>query len=191
MLFDPFTENDLFAYTDFISHTDELTVIDSPLCQNIIQKYNEYIKILASVQKEPRYAVQGDISDCNLYQIDKDCLGIFNFNCCGDNHLYCDVIMQAVFEARLMDYPKSYNGKSESLILPAFFKGYDIKRPFSDLHKQIYPYLYAIINAFWSKDIKWNKDSLVKQLERGNNKAVQKYMEEIYRKLLILEPIPL
>ncbi len=191
VLFDPFTDNDLFAYTDFISHVNELSVIDSCLCQNIIQKYNEYIKILSSVQKEPRYAVQGDISDCNLYETDKDCIGIFDFNRCGDNNLYCDVIMQAVFEARLMDYPESYNGKNEVLILPAFLKGYEIKRPFSDLHKQVYPYLYAIINAFWSGDIKWNENGLIKQLEKGNSKAVHKWLKEIYRKLLVLEPIPL
>lgn len=157
---------------------------------------NEY-HVIVTVEEfvngelEPRYAVQGDISDCNLYETDKDCIGIFDFNRCGDNNLYCDVIMQAVFEARLMDYPESYNGKNEVLILPAFLKGYEIKRPFSDLHKQVYSYLYAIINAFWSGDIKWNENSLIKQLEKGNNKAVHKWLKEIYRKLLVLEPIPL
>ena len=32
---------------------------------------------------------------------------------------------------------------------------------FSEEQKRMYPYLYAIIHAFWSMDIKWKEDSLM------------------------------
>lgn len=191
ILFDPFGQNELFAVSDFLSYAREFTAVDASLYQSIAEKYNEYMDVLSPVRNELRYAVQGDISDCNLYQTDKSFLGVFDFNRCGDNILYCDAIMQAVFEARLMEYPKSYAREQERRILSAFLKGYHAKRPFSDLHKQVYPYLYAIINAFWSADIKWNEDCLLKELERGNNKAVCRQLEEIHKRLFLLEPMPL
>ena len=39
----------------------------------------------------------------NLYQAASGEIGVFDFNRCGDNNLFCDAVMQAVFEARLMD----------------------------------------------------------------------------------------
>lgn len=118
-------------------------------------------------------------------------MGVFDFNRCGDNNLYCDAVMQSLFVSRLMDYPKGYEGRHEYKILPAFLKGYESERPFSDVHKRTFPYLYAIINAFWSADIKWNEDSLIKELKKGNGKAVYKWLREILRRLSHLEPMPL
>ncbi len=59
-----------------------------------------------------------------------------------------------------MNYLDNYTGRSDVLIFPAFFKGYNSERPFSDMQKRLSPYLYAIINAFWSTDIIWNDNSL-------------------------------
>lgn len=189
VLFDPFTDNDLFTISDFMSHEKDLIAVNSSLYQSIIGKYNEYIGILSPIRNEPRYAVQGDISLCNLYQNSDGALGVFDFNRCGDNNLYCDAVMQAIYEARLMDYPENYGGDHEHIILPAFLKGYHNERPFSDVQKSMYPYLYAIVNAFWGTDIKWNEDSLLQELEQGNIKAVHKWLEEIQKRLLTLEPM--
>lgn len=188
VLFDPFAENDLFAYTNFLSHAEEFLAIDRSLYENIIEIYKKYIEVLSPLKNEPRYAVQGDFSDCNLYQTKKGHLGVFDFNRCGDNNLYCDAVMEAVFQARLMDYPKEYKDP-ESVILPAFLEGYNKERPFSEEQKRMYPYLYAIINAFWSMDLKWKEDSLIKKLKRGDTKAVRSQMELIYQKLLCLKPM--
>ena len=45
---------------------------DKELFEKIVNNYNVYIEILSPLKKYPRYAVQGDISDCNLYST---CLG--------------------------------------------------------------------------------------------------------------------
>ncbi len=189
VLFDPFTDNDLFAYTDFLSHAEEFLAIDQPLYENITEIYKEYMEVLSPLKSKPRYAVQGDFSDCNLYQTKEGHLGVFDFNRCGDNNLYCDAVMQAVFQARLMEYPKEYKDP-ESVILPAFLEGYNKERPFSEEQKRMYPYLYAIIHAFWSMDIKWKEDSLMKKLKRGDAKAVRGQLEAIRQTLLCLKPMP-
>lgn len=190
VLFDPFANNELFEVSAFLSHEKELVAIEGFLYQSIVEKYNEYMEMLSPTRNEPRYAVQGDVSQCNLYQNDIS-IGIFDFNRCGDNNLYCDAIMQAVFVSRLMDYPESYAGKHQSKILPAFLKGYASARPFSDVHKGMFPYLYSIIDAFWSADIRWNEDSLLKQLEEGDAKAVYRWLKVILYRLSRLKKMPL
>lgn len=190
VLFDPFANNDLFEVSALLSHEKDFVAIEQSLYQSIVKKYNEYMEILSPIRNEPQYAVQGDISQNNLYQSNTS-LGVFDFNRCGDNNLYCDAVMQAVFVSRLMDYPESYTGRHEREILPAFLKGYDFERPFSDAHKHAFPYLYAIIDAFWSADIKWNEDSLLKQLEKGDDKEVARWLKEILNRLSHLKPMPL
>lgn len=190
VLFDPFENNDLFEVSAFLSHEKEFVSVEQSLYQSIVEKYNEYMDVLSPVRNEPRYAVQGDVSQNNLYQSGTS-LGVFDFNRCGDNNLYCDAVMQAVFVARLMDYPEGYNGRNEREILPAFLKGYNCERPFSDLKKRVFPYLYAIIDAFWSADIRWDEDSLLKLLEKGNSKEVCSRLEEILNRLSHLESMPL
>ena len=61
-----------------------------------------------------------------------------------------------------MDYPDGYAGRSEGLILPAFLRGYQSIRPFTGFQRQMFPYLYALIDAFWSMDIVWSENSLQK-----------------------------
>ena len=61
---------------------------------------------------------------CNLFQTLSGQIGIFDFNRCGDNNLFCDAFMQAVFEARLMEYPDGAGDKIRPEILSAFLRGY-------------------------------------------------------------------
>lgn len=186
VLFDPFTKNDLFAFNEFKSMCKNITDSSLSLYQNIVDKYNEYMQILSPLQDEPRFAVQGDISSCNLYQLKDGNLGIFDFNRCGDNNLYCDAVMQAVFEARLMDYPQGYGEEYSDKILLSFLSGYQSERPFSRLQKKFFPYLYSIIDAFWASDIVWDDNSLLKEYERKNTTAVHKWLEEIWKRLSTL-----
>lgn len=183
VLFDPFEKNDLFSFADFKSIGEKVTGEDQVLFQKIVDKYEEYMELLSPLRLEPRFAVQGDISDCNLYQSKDGTLGIFDFNRCGDNNLYCDAVMQAVFEARLMEYPESYAGKNESIILPAFFEGYQSERPFNDTQRKLFSYLYAVIDAFWSQDIVWSGDSLKKAWERKDFAAMHDWLEVIWKRI--------
>lgn len=190
VLFDPFTHNSLFLDSDFIAHGRELSAIDGDMYEKIVRKLGTYKALLSPLCLEPRYAVQGDMSDCNLYRTDAGALGVFDFNRCGDNHLFCDAVMQALFVSRLMAYPDSYGDCPEQFILPAFLHGYSTERPFSAAHSRLYPYLVAIIRAFWSADIRWGQDSLLKNLARGANKAVRAQLASIYDRLLQLDPPP-
>ncbi len=191
VLFNPFSENDLFAFSAFRDNSHVLSDVDAPLYADIVKTYEEYMKRLLPLNKEPKYAVQGDISDCNLYRTCQGGIGVFDFNRAGDNNLYCDAVMQAVFEARLMDYPDSCAGRSEELILPAFLKGYHMERPFTEIQKESYPYLYAIIHAFWSQDIKWNDNSLLHAIEKGQVEDVRRWLKEIHRRIHHIQPIAL
>lgn len=183
VLFDPFQKNDLFFFNSFLEMSHRFQGEAYTLSQSIIAKYQEYMEVLAPLRNEPRYAVQGDISDCNLYQTPQGEIGLFDFNHCGDNNLYCDAVMQAIFEARLMDYPSSYAGNSEAILLPAFLEGYQSIRPFQDVHKKLLPYLYTIITSFWGMDLVWSENSLQKELERGNMQAVQTWLQAIWQRI--------
>lgn len=183
VIFDPFKRNDLLFYPEFAEIASKLEGDARILAERIIGKYQEYMEILSPLGSEPRYAVQGDISDCNLYQNADGEIGLFDFNRSGDNNLYCDAVMQAIFEARLMDYPDGYAGRSEGLILPAFLRGYQSIRPFTGFQRQMFPHLYALIDAFWSMDIVWSENSLQKAFKRGDMKAVEGWLQIIWQRI--------
>ena len=184
VMFDPLGANELFSFQSFEKQKDFLLSVDKPLYEDIVKEYNSLFQKICVFKNEPRYAVQGDISDCNLYQTADGEIGVFDFNRCGDNVLYYDAIMQAIFVARLMDYPKEIEGNQESVILPAFLRGYHCERPFTDMQKEVFPYLYAIISAFWSGTIQFDEDSLYHAIEAGDTESVHKWMKEIYRRTM-------
>ena len=191
VLFDPLNRNDLFSFEDFDAPKDKLIAIDSTLYNCIVQEHARLVQHLAPFEEETRYAVQGDISDCNLYRTQDGRLGVFDFNRCGDNNLYFDAVMQAIFEARLMDYPEELAGKQETVILSAFLKGYQQIRPFTTQQSEAFPWFYALVSAFWLSDIKWDENSLANALASGNTRAAHEWMREIYRRELSRMPMPI
>lgn len=190
VLFDPLDQNDLFSFDEFNKYKSELDAIDSELYHSIVQKYEWLVSKIQPIGKEPRYAVQGDISDCNLYRTQDGTLGIFDFNRCGDNQLFFDAIMQAVFEARLMDYSEELAGQHEEAVLSAFLEGYQQIRPFSKEERAVFPYLYALVSAFWLFDVKWSENSLSHAIETDDVDAVHQWMNEIYKRESFLLPMP-
>ncbi len=184
VLFNPFTANELFSFRAFSSISAGLQGKSLGLHHKITAKYNEYMGMLSKIQDGPCYAVQGDISNCNLYHGADGTLGIFDFNRCGDNNLFCNAVMQAVFECRLMDYPDNYIGKNIG-ILKAFLKGYQKERPFTNIQKELFPYLYTIINTFWSADIIWAGNALLKEYNRKNYNAVHNWLEKIWKRISV------
>ena len=190
VLFDPLSENDLFSFEAFIRHEEKLKAIDCRLFHDIVEKHTWLISNIAPLGNEPRFAVQGDISDCNLYRTGDGRLGVFDFNRCGDNHLFFDAVMQAIFEARLMDYPDELVGHQEEIILAAFLDGYQQIRPFTEKQKAAFPYLYALVNAFWGADMKWSDNSLTTTVEKADNASLHQWMKEIYRRESELRQVP-
>ena len=186
VLFDPLTANDLFSFDAFERHKDKLLTVNSELCHQIIQKHDELVSRIEIFKEEPRFAVQGDISDCNLYRTKEGRIGVFDFNRCGDNNLFFDAVMQAIFEARLMDYPDFLSGHQEDLILNAFLEGYQKIRPFTVKQKDAFPYLYALIGAFWGVDMQ----NLRKAVEAADDASIHQCMEEIFRRETLLREVP-
>ena len=88
VLFNPFAHNDLFAFDAFISLEPTLQGDDKVFFDKIVDTYNSYMEVLAPLRNRPQYAVQGDISDCNLYLTKWGEVGIFDFNRSGDNVLF-------------------------------------------------------------------------------------------------------
>ncbi len=190
VLFDPLTENDLFSYDGFIKHEEYLRTVDETLFNQIVHEHTILDQAVRSFETEPRYAVQGDISDCNLYRTEYGTIGVFDFNWCGDNNLFYDAVMQGIFESRLMDYPEEMGENRESLILTAFLRGYHRIRPFTEKQKAVFPSLHALVSAFDYGDIITGKRSLTKAVKSRDPDATRQWMETIYRRERILLPLP-
>lgn len=190
VLFDPLSANELFEFDVFKANAGYLAGLDAVLYDDICDMYAAYMHELERSADGPRYAVQGDISDCNTYRAADGTIGVFDFNRCGDNYLFFDAIMQAVFEARLMDYPESYAGDAESIVLRAFLRGYQAQRPFTPHQRAAYPYLYSMIDAFWSADIKWSDTSLSNAVKREDEARVRAILRDVYSRLRRLPELP-
>ncbi len=183
VLFDPLKDNELFRFEAFSKHKDLLCALDAELYSAIEIEYARREGRLRALEGEPRFAVQGDISDCNLYLTENGELGVFDFNRSGDSVLFFDAAMQAIFEARLMDYPPDIAADPEPVILPAFLRGYNSVRPFTREQRELFSDVYALVSAFWLCDLKWNGESLEKDAEAGNEKALRDRMKTILFRL--------
>ncbi len=191
VLFDPFEDNELFYALDFLSLGDRMTGENLYLHRKIALEYQRIMAELEPLHLRPRYAVQGDISDCNCFFTSDWEIGFFDFNNAGDNVLFCDAVMQGLFTARLMTYPQDRSFSDEDLV-NAFFRGYCSARPFTEEDKKFYPLLRAVIDAFWVDNIGWSRgngwapckpEALYAAVENEDPQAVQRRLEEIYNKL--------
>ena len=178
-LFDPLDRNDLFDLSVFTENKDKLRGIAPALYDEIEQLKNSCMEKIAVFGNEPRYAVQGDISDCNLY-ISGGRLGVFDFNNSGDNVLFYDAAMQAIFEATLMDYTEEASPERERKILSAFLAGYESLRPFTDEQRKAFPYLCAILAAFESGKMCYDENNLELLIRENSTDDIREYMKNMY-----------
>ena len=190
VLFDPLRRNDLFSVEDFAAHGAFLSDLDEVLYRDTQRQTEVLFARLRTLESAPRYAVQGDISDCNLYRTAEGRLGVFDFNRCGDSVLYFDAVMQALFEARLMDYPEDMGPAREKRILSAFLRGYDRVRPFTRVERELYPALYALISAFWLGDLRWDEGSLTAAVKAGDRERARYWLETVHRRAYELPEMP-
>lgn len=140
---------------------------------DIKKLYHNHMQALEPIKQRSRYAVQGDISNNNLYRVEDGTLGMFDFNNCADNYLLCDTILQGIFLSRLMDYDEPVTEELSQQILHKFLNGYCSVRPITDDEWKIILHLTAITNAFWAIDIRWGDNSLVnicKIMEKNQQK---------------------
>ena len=183
VLFDPFTDNDLFDFEGFLSVEPLVQGEAKLLFDQIVATYHSYMDLLAPLRKRRKYAVQGDISNCNLYLSPCGEVGVFDFNRAGDNVLFCDAVMQGIFEAKLMDYPEDREEDFEAKILLSFWAGYCSVRSLTAEERKLYPYLHAIIHAFWTADIRWSENSLLNAYEAKDEARVHKWLSTIWDRL--------
>lgn len=159
-LFDPFERNDLFFYDNFEEIANRLPPVFKEIVAGIKDAYRNHLVALAPLRDVRKYAVQGDISNNNLYLSPKGEIGMYDFNNCADNRLLCDAILQGIFLSRLMDYEETPSQKLNNSILRSFLCGYISIRSISQEEWEYIAHLYAITTAFWGMDILYDKNSL-------------------------------
>lgn len=179
VLFDPFARNELFSFEKFQQFGPRFQGEDAARFARICAAYRERMAALAPLRDRPRYAVQGDISDCNLFLTPEGRVGMFDFNNCGDNVLFCDAVMQGVFEARLMDYDRNPTEAYSGLLFNSFLEGYQAERPLTAQEREMVPHLCAVIEAFSLMDLTYREDCLEKRLESGDRAGVSALLQEI------------
>lgn len=190
VMFNPLLRNELFDISVFSENKEILRAFEPSLYDEIESITDSYLRKIEIFKEETQYAVQGDISLCNLYIADDCKMGVFDYNNCGDNVLFYDAIMQAVFESRLMDYKDDYPEREQN-ILSAFLNGYDSVRPFTDFQKEIYPYLCAVISAYWLGDMKYDEGNLKSLIEKEQADAICQFMNSMRNCLISLKEFPL
>lgn len=179
VLFDPFDRNELFSFETFESFGPRFQGEDEACFHRICEAYRERMERLESLRGRTRYAVQGDISDCNLFLTPESRVGMFDFNNCGDNILFCDAVMQGVFEARLMDYERTLTEVYSKELFDSFLAGYQRERPFSAEERDMVPHLCAVIAAFAWIDLTYREDCLKNRIESGDLAGVSNMLRDI------------
>ena len=86
-----------------------------------------------------------------------------------------------------MVYAEELSGKQEEIILSAFLKGCHRERPFTEQQIEVFPYLYAIVSAFWLMDV----NRLINSIKAGKSDAAHAWMEEIQKRLTNHKRMPL
>ena len=183
VLFDPFTANDLFSYEAFLSYQDAFDGENRVCFERIQDKYHDHMHSLAGIESRPQYAVQGDISDCNLYMASSGDIGLFDYNRCGDSILFCDAAMQGIFQARLMDYPCDATERYADRLFSDFLTGYNSIRPFSPEELNAIPILYAVASAFWKFQLIFDDDSMKHLIEKDDKNGITGLLHRIEKQI--------
>lgn len=179
VLFDPFARNELFSFERFQAFGPYFQGKDAACFARICAACQERMARLAPLRGRERFAVQGDISDCNLFLTPEGRVGMFDFNNCGDSVLFCDAVMQGVFEARLMDYDRDPTEAYSSKLFSSFLTGYQSERPLTSEEWDMVPHLCAVIEAFSLMDLTYREDCLEKRIQAGDREGVSALLREI------------
>ena len=182
-LFNVMTRNELFSYKAFAEQEPNFAGDDLVVFHQIQHQYDHTMCVLEKLKEYEMYAVQGDLSDGNLFTTVDGKIGLFDFNNCGDNYLLSDAILGGIFLARLMDYSEVLTDELSIKLFRAFIKGYTSVRPFTQAEIDLIPYIYALTNAFWLSLVKYGDDCLSMLLEHKNHEGASHLLERIYTHL--------
>ena len=183
VLFNVLADNDLFSYDAFCRLTQNYIGTYLDIIRLIQTLYSERMEALCKLKTYEKYAVQGDISNNNLYLTSQGELGLFDYNNCGDNYLLSDAVMQGIFMARLMDYAKPITEEDSERLYISFMRGYSSVRPFTEDELTLIPHIYALTNAFWLSDLVYSDSSLKNLLKSGDVTSAEALIQNIYKKL--------
>lgn len=187
-LFNVLMRNDLFSYDDFIELKSYFSGQELNVFHQIQQLYDQHMGVLQKLTEYKMYAIQGDISQGNLYTTTDGKIGMFDFNNCGDNYLLSDAILEGMFMARLMDYREPLTLELSNRLFRAFLNGYASVRPFTDVELDLIPFIYSITSAFWLFQVKYGNESLLKLLENEEYEAAARLLDSIH--MLLYTHIP-
>jgi len=180
VIMDVFGENDFFDFAEFEVLGKKMSGAQLQKHSEICRIYAEKAAVLTPLKGRRVYAVQGDMSIDNIYRMKNGGIGVFDFNCSGDNILFCDAVMEAWFLAHNMDYAEPLTEALSDHLAAAYLRGYHEIRPFTDVEKQMIPPLYAIATAFDGR----MTDRLAQAIEDGNTDEVRCVLDLIYRSLI-------
>ena len=177
VIFDFFAANDLFDVDEFRGLAGKLPEKEKERAVKLIHFADDIYAKLAPIRFRPRYAVQGDISDCNTYLTPDGNIGFFDYNCAGENILFADAVMQGWFEAHLMDYGTELTDEMSDRIAREFFRGYREVRPFTDEETAVLPGMYALISAFAKGNNRYAMTNAVKEQDAAKIDELLDIME--------------
>lgn len=183
VLFNPLERNELCAPEEFAGLREKFDGEDAARFDRIISAYHMRLAKLEPLRAREKYAVQGDLSDCNLYMTETGEIGVFDFNNCGDNYLFADAVMQAVFVSRLMDYGEPATEAFSKKLLCAFLRGYESKRPFTPEERAMCRELLIIVDTFWNMDLLYDDNSLINMLKRGDADGASAFLVQMERRI--------
>lgn len=177
VIFDFFAANDLFDVDEFRGLAGKLPEKEKERAVKLIHFADDIYAKLAPIRFRPKYAVQGDISDCNTYLTPDGNIGFFDYNCAGENILFADAVMQGWFEAHLMDYGTELTDEMSDRIAREFFRGYREVRPFTDEETAVLPGMYALISAFAKGNNRYAMTNAVKEQDTAKIDELLDIME--------------
>lgn len=183
VIFDPLAENDLMDPEVFRELLPRLSEPQRRQGEAILHQQEALMQSLAPLARRPRYAVQGDMSNCNLYRTPAGGLGCYDYNNCGNNTLLGDMALEAYLVCRLLDDPAPANDASDRSRLALFVAAYDAVRPLSAKDRQLLRQIAALTEGFWPWVIRWEDGSLHAALERGDGAAVDAILAQMAARL--------
>ncbi|MDE7299474.1 MAG: hypothetical protein K2N94_11690 [Lachnospiraceae bacterium] len=184
VIFDPFNDwNDLFDFESFYELAPHFASDDKVLFERICDAYHAKKKLLEPLRQRKRYAVQGDLSDCNTFLSANGEIGLFDFNCGGDTVLFGDAVMQGWFVAHLMNYTCPQTEEYSRRLFESFMDGYRSRRSISEEEEAMIPAFYSLITAFDCRTIRHNEKNLCSAAENGDGELVSGLLQEIWRKI--------
>lgn len=183
VIFDPLAENDLMDPEVFRELLPRLSEPQRRQGEATLHQREALMRSLAPLARRPRYAVQGDMSNCNLYRTPAGGLGCYDYNNCGNNTLLGDMALEAYLVCRLLDDPAPANDASDRSRLALFVAAYDAVRPLSAKDRQLLRQIAALTEGFWPWVIRWEDGSLHAALERGDGAAVDAILAQMAARL--------